>query len=235
LTTNGSQLTKYAVELKEAGINRINISMDSLDPILFKALTRTGNIEKVIQGIDAAISAGIEHIKINAVILRGRNDLEVLDLVEFVRDRGIDISFIEEMPLGEISSHNRAETYYSSDDILHTIGQKYTLKESSLNTGGPSKYWKMEGSVSKVGLISPHSHNFCGDCNRVRVTVEGKLLLCLGNENAVDLKQILRENDADIDVLKRHLILAMNDKPKEHHFTVDGNVEVVRFMSMTGG
>ncbi len=235
LTTNGSQLKKYARQLKESGVNRINISLDSLNPLLFKALTRIGNIEQVIAGIDAAVDAGIERIKLNAVILKGRNDHEVLDLVDFVRDREIDISFIEEMPLGVISSHNRAETYYSSDDVFSTIEQRYPLSRSTLNTGGPSQYWNMADSKSKIGFISPHSHNFCGDCNRVRVTVEGELLLCLGNEHAVDLKQIIRDNQGDIEVLKRHLVMAMGNKPKEHHFTVDGDVQVVRFMSMTGG
>jgi len=235
LTTNGSQLPKYAQQLKASGVNRINISMDSLDANLFKSMTRIGDLDKVIAGIDAAVQAGIENIKINAVVLKGRNDHEVLDLVEFVRDRNIDISFIEEMPLGEISSHDRAQTYCSSDDLLAMIRDEYTLTRSTLNTGGPSQYWSMADSPSKIGFISPHSHNFCGDCNRVRVTVEGKLLLCLGNENAVDLKKIVRENDGDIDVLKQHLILAMNNKPKEHHFTADGDVQIVRFMSMTGG
>ncbi len=235
LTTNGSQLKKYAQQLKDSGINRINISLDSLNPLLFKALTRIGDIQKVFDGIDAAILAGIEHIKINAVVLKGRNDHDVLNLVDFVRDKGINISFIEEMPLGNISSHDRGQTYYSSDDILEKIQAQYTLTSSNINTGGPSRYWTMHDSPSKIGFISPHSNNFCGDCNRVRVTVEGKLLLCLGNENAVDLKQIVRDNNGDIDILKQSLINAMGNKPKEHHFTVGGDVQVVRFMSMTGG
>ncbi|MFT5707776.1 MAG: cyclic pyranopterin phosphate synthase [Oceanospirillaceae bacterium] len=235
LTTNGSQLKKYAKQLKSSGVNRINVSLDSLNPLLFKALTRTGNIEQVFEGIDAAIDAGIEHIKLNAVVLKGRNDKDILSLVNYVREKGINISFIEEMPLGNISSHDRADTYYSSDDIFTTIDEVYPLISSNINTGGPSKYWTMQGSHSKIGFISPHSHNFCGECNRVRVTVEGKLLLCLGNENAVDLKKIVRENNGDIDVLKQHLLAAMSNKPKEHHFTTDGEVQVVRFMSMTGG
>lgn len=235
LTTNGSQLTKYAEQLKRSGVNRINISLDSLNPLLFHSLTRIGHLDKVIEGVDAAIGAGIEHIKLNAVILKGRNHQEVVALVEFARDRGIDISFIEEMPLGDISSHNRAETYFSSDDILTAIKAVYPLERSTLNTGGPSVYWSMPGSHSKIGFISPHSHNFCADCNRVRVTVEGKLLLCLGNENAVDLKQIVRDNNGDMKILKQHIIQAMSNKPKEHHFSVDGEVQVVRFMNMTGG
>lgn len=235
LTTNGSQLKKYALQLKEAGVNRINISLDSLNPLLFKALTRIGKIEQVFEGIDAAIAAGIENIKINAVVLKGRNDREVMSLVNFVREKGINISFIEEMPLGVVSSHNRAETYYSSEDIIKDISEVYPLTSTALNTGGPSKYWTMQDSPSKIGFISPHSNNFCGECNRVRVTVKGELLLCLGNENAVDLKQIVRDNNGDIDVLKESLLRAMGSKPKEHHFTVDGDVQVVRFMNMTGG
>lgn len=235
LTTNASQLTKYAKDLKASGLKRINVSLDSLKPDLFKKLTRTGRLEQVLDGIDAAIDAGFSKIKLNAVILKGRNDNEVLDLVGYVREKEIDISFIEEMPLGVISSHDRAETYCSSDDIFEKINQYYPLSKSSLSTGGPSQYWTMEDSPSKIGFISPHSHNFCGDCNRVRVTVEGQLLLCLGNENAVDLKQVVRDNNGDIEILKQHIIAAMNNKPKEHVFTTDGDVQVVRFMNMTGG
>ncbi|MGB1237416.1 MAG: GTP 3',8-cyclase MoaA [Pseudomonadales bacterium] len=235
LTTNGSQLVRYAKDLKAAGLKRINISLDSLKADLFKRLTRTGRLDQVLAGIDAAKEAGFEKIKLNAVVLKGRNDDEVMDLVDFVRAREIDISFIEEMPLGAISEHDRAETYYSSDQIFETIDSHYSLQRSLLNTGGPSQYWTMADSPSKIGFISPHSHNFCGDCNRVRVTVEGKLLLCLGNENAVDLKQILRDNNADLDILKEHLLAAMSNKPKEHKFTTDGDVQVVRFMNMTGG
>jgi len=235
LTTNGSQLRKYAKQLKSAGVNRINVSIDSLNPLLFRSLTRIGHLDQVIDGIDAAIEAGIERIKLNAVVLKGRNHKEVLALVNFARDRGIDISFIEEMPLGDISSHDRAQTYFSSDDIKSEIEKTYALERSSLDTGGPSVYWSMKDSKTKIGFISPHSHNFCGDCNRVRVTVEGKLLLCLGNENAVDLKQVVRDNNGDIDILKQHIIQAMDNKPKEHHFNIGGEVQVVRFMNMTGG
>jgi cyclic pyranopterin phosphate synthase len=235
LTTNGSQLVKYAKQLKDSGVNRINISLDTLNPLLFKSLTRIGKVEQVLEGIDAAIEAGIESIKINAVVLKGRNDREILSLVDFVRSKGINISFIEEMPLGVVSSHDRSETYYSSEDILKDIGDVYPLTASDLNTGGPSRYWTMSDSASKIGFISPHSNNFCSECNRVRVTVKGELLLCLGNENAVDLKQIVRDNDGDVEVLKQHLLDAMSNKPKEHHFTVDGDVQVVRFMNMTGG
>lgn len=235
LTTNGSQLPRYAEDLKNSGVNRINISMDSLRADRFHELTRTGRLEQVIDGIEAAIKAGFERIKINAVILKGRNDDEVIDLVDFVRERGIDISFIEEMPLGVISEHNREETYCSSDYVRGLIHERYPLIPNIHNTGGPSKYWSMSDSVSRIGFISPHSHNFCGDCNRVRVTVEGKLLLCLGNENAVDLKAVVRRYPGDLQRLKDIIIGAIEHKPEKHHFTTDGDVQIVRFMNTTGG
>lgn len=235
VTTNGSQLVRYAEQLKAAGLNRINISLDSLQADRFKALTRIGRLDKVLAGIDKAIEVGFDRIKLNAVVLKGRNDDEVLDLVEFVRERGIDISFIEEMPLGTISSHDRSQTYMSSDELREHIEQHYNLQRSAENTGGPSRYWRLLGSDSRIGFISPHSHNFCGDCNRVRVTVEGKLLLCLGNENAVDLKQNIRDTGGDLEQLKELICKALMLKPEKHHFTTDGDVQVVRFMNMTGG
>ena len=235
LTTNGSQLQRYAVDLKNAGVNRINVSLDSLNPTLFSELTRKGHLDQVLAGIDKASSAGFKRIKINAVVLKGRNDHEVLDLVEYARDRELDISFIEEMPLGNISEHKREETYCSSDELRTLISKRYPLFPSAESTGGPSKYWVMADSVSKVGFISPHSHNFCGECNRVRVTVEGKLLLCLGNENAVDLKSIIRRYPGDLERLKETIRVAIGNKPEKHHFTTDGAVQIVRFMNTTGG
>lgn len=204
LTTNGSQLTRYAEQLKAAGLKRINISLDSLEDAKFRELTRNGRLDQVLAGIDAAVKVGFERIKLNAVVLKGRNDHEIFDLIEFARERNIDISFIEEMPLGHISEHDRGETYYSSDDLRQMIATRFTLLPSAESTGGPSRYWKMPDSPSRIGFISPHSHNFCGDCNRVRVTVEGKLLLCLGNENAVDLKAVIRRYPGDLERLKKH-------------------------------
>lgn len=235
LTTNGSQLVRYAPQLKSAGVNRINISLDSLDSHLFKKLTRTGRLEQVLAGIDAAKEAGFEKIKLNAVILKGRNDHEILDLVHFVRQNNLDISFIEEMPLGHISEHDRAESYCSSDFVLDKINQRYPMSAISHSTGGPSRYWVMKDSESHVGFISPLSHNFCGECNRVRVTVEGKLLLCLGNENSVDLKSVIRRFPGDLERLKATIRDAMVNKPEEHHFTANGDVQIVRFMNTTGG
>ena len=235
VTTNGSQLVRYAQALRAAGVNRINISLDTLHAPLFKELTRTGRLEQVLEGIEAARTAGFERIKLNAVILKGRNDHEVIDLVNFARERGLDISFIEEMPLGQISEHDREATYCSSDDVRAMIQQVYPLMPSSLTTGGPSRYWKMADSGTKIGFISPHSHNFCGECNRIRITVEGKLLLCLGNENAVDLKAVMRRYPGDLERLKHTIREAITHKPEKHHFTTDGSVQIVRFMNTTGG
>ncbi len=235
LTTNGSQLPKLAPQLKQAGLSRINISLDSLQPDRFRKITRTGDLANVLRGIDAAQAAGFKHTKINSVILNGRNEDEVLDLLEFCRKRQLDISFIEEMPLGLIDDHDRALTYCSSDAVRASIAQRYELTPSDDSTAGPSKYYTMPGSDIRVGFISPHSHNFCADCNRVRVTVEGRLLLCLGNEHSVDLKSILRAEECDQKLLQQAIIDAMQLKPEKHHFNLHDAPQILRFMSMTGG
>ncbi|MFC0267354.1 GTP 3',8-cyclase MoaA [Kushneria aurantia] len=235
MTTNGAQLRRHAATLRRAGMQRLNISLDSLDPERFRALTRTGSLERVLDGIRAAKEAGFERIKLNAVILKGRNDDEVLDLVEFARHEGLDISFIEEMPLGDVSDHGRAETFCSSDDVREIIESRYPLLHSAEKSGGPSRYYRMADSDSRIGFISPHSHNFCDSCNRVRVTCEGRLLLCLGNEHSTDLRAVIREHPSDIEPLKQHIRDAMSLKPHRHHFTTDGDVQIVRFMNMTGG
>ncbi|MCD8513387.1 MAG: GTP 3',8-cyclase MoaA [Nitrincola sp.] len=235
MTTNGSQLSRYAQQLKKSGLHRLNISVDSLDPDRFKRITRLGSLSKVIDGIDAAQNAGFTRIKLNAVIMKGRNDDEILDLVNFARERSIDISFIEEMPLGHVSDHNRVEAFCSSDEVKKIIETQYPLRPVAQKTGGPSRYFKMPGSNSQIGFISPHSHNFCGDCNRVRVTAEGRLLLCLGNEHSVDLRPILRDNPSSNEPLKEAIIDAMDLKPERHYFTTDGDIQIVRFMNMTGG
>ncbi|MFC3285129.1 GTP 3',8-cyclase MoaA [Litchfieldella rifensis] len=235
MTTNGAGLVKHAQALRDGGLRRLNISLDSLDADKFRQLTRTGDLNKVIAGIRAARSAGFERIKLNAVILKNRNDGEVLDLVEFARGEGLDISFIEEMPLGDVSDHSRAETYCSSDEVQSIIEQRHALLPTTETTLGPSRYFRMPDSETRVGFISPHSHNFCSTCNRVRVTVEGRLLLCLGNEHSVDLRAVLRHHPGDMEALKTAIIEAMPLKPERHHFTTDGDVQVVRFMNMTGG
>ena len=156
--------------------------LDSLKRERFAAFTRRDKLDQVLEGIEVARAAGFARIKLNTVVQKGRNDDEVLDRVEFAMARGLDISFIEEMPLGTISSHQREQTFCSSDEVRARIEQRYALVRSSKLTGGPSRYWQVVGSDTQVGFISPHSHNFCGDCNRVRVTAEGKLVLCLGHE-----------------------------------------------------
>ncbi|OOV87669.1 GTP 3',8-cyclase MoaA [Oceanospirillum linum] len=235
MTSNGSQLGRMAGDLKAAGLKRLNISLDSLDPVLFHQLTRKGDLNQVVAGIDAAVAAGFKGIKLNAVILKGRNDHEILDLLEFAIARDIDISYIEEMPLGEISEHQRDETYCSSDEVRETIAARYELLPTTEKTDGPSRYFRIPGLKTKVGFISPYSHNFCSSCNRVRVTAEGRLLLCLGNEHSVDLRAIIRANPGDIEPLKQAIRDSMAIKPERHHFTTDGDVQVVRFMNMTGG
>ncbi|GGK83648.1 GTP 3',8-cyclase MoaA [Amphritea balenae] len=236
ITTNGSQLPVMANDLKRLGVDRLNISLDSLQADKFKRLTRTGKLNQVLEGIDAAIAAGFERIKLNAVVLKGRNDDEVLDLVEFARHKGVDITFIEEMPLGAITEHDREEAYCSSDELHQIISQRYDLIDSTEKTGGPSHYYRMPDSDSRVGFISPHSHNFCSECNRVRMTVEGRLLLCLGNEHSMDLRQVMRDHPDNIEVLKQHMIQAMDLKPEQHHFDLsEEQPQIVRFMNMTGG
>lgn len=158
-------------------------------------MTRTGRLDDVLQGIQAAKAAKFERIKLNAVIMRGRNDDEVLDLVQFALDNGLDLSFIEEMPLGDIDEHNRSEVFVSSAELREVIAAKYPLQATTESTGGPSRYWRVIGTQCRLGFISPHSHNFCHLCNRVRVTAEGRLLLCLGNEHSCDLKAVLRDPD----------------------------------------
>lgn len=234
-TTNGSQLTKLAKPLKEAGVKRINISLDSLDPEKFKRITRVGELDNVLAGIDAAVVAGFEKIKINAVILKNRNDDEVIDLVRYASDRSMDISFIEEMPLGVIGDHDRAEAYYSSDEIKRDLEEAFTLVPTTETTGGPSKYFKLTETGTRVGFISPHSHNFCDQCNRVRLTCEGRLLLCLGQEHSVDLRKVVRAHPGDMERLKQAIRDSMAIKPKGHDFNLEEKPIIFRHMNVTGG
>lgn len=235
LTTNGTQLVKYAHNLKQAGVTRINISLDTLKTDRFRNLTRVGVLKKTLDGIDAAIKQGFNKIKLNAVILKNRNHDECSELVQFAIDRNIDISFIEEMPLGIIGEHNRGEAYYSSDDILRDLQQNYTLSHSIETTSGPSNYYSIAGSVSRVGFISPHSHNFCDQCNRVRLTAEGRLLLCLGQEHSVDLRGVVRANPLDNNKLRKAFIDSMQIKPEGHDFNINSQPVILRHMNTTGG
>ena len=235
LTTNGSHLSEMAEGLKAAGVKRINISLDTLHPDKFKQLTRTGSLAKVLQGIDTAQSVGFEQLKINAVILKHRNHDEVGALVQFAIDKGLDISFIEEMPLGLVSEHNRAESYYPSYQIRQDLTRQFELLASPQRTGGPSNYYQIAGTSTQVGFISPHSENFCASCNRVRLTVEGQLLLCLGNEHSVDLKHLLRRFPGDSYRLKLAIIEAMQIKPERHEFNLQEQPVIFRHMNATGG
>jgi len=235
LSTNASKLDEMADSLKNAGVKRINISLDTLDPVKFKQITRTGDLDTVLKGIASAKKTGFERIKINAVILKNRNHLEVTDLVQFAVDNEIDISFIEEMPLGVVSSHDRAEVYYSSDAIKADLEEQFELQIVVDNTGGPSVYHKVAGTQTRVGFISPHSANFCSTCNRVRLTAEGRLLLCLGNEHSVDLKKVIRANPGNMDKLKQTIIDAMQIKPEKHEFDLTEQPIILRHMSATGG
>lgn len=237
LTTNGSQLYRLADELHDAGINRVNISLDSLKPRRFRSLTRHGDLHQVIAGIDAAVAAGFARIRINAVILRGRNEDEVLDLVAFARERSIDIAFIEEMPLGRIDEHDRALSFCSSAHLHDAIAARLALEPLGDPAGadGPARYYRVRGSATRIGFISPHSNNFCHLCNRVRVTAEGRLLLCLGNEHSVDLRAVLRAPDYTRGRLRASIVKAMQLKPERHHFRLDGDPQIVRFMNATGG
>jgi len=234
MTTNGLLLPNMAKPLKDAGIARLNISIDSLKADRFKQLTRVGELEQVLAGVQAAKAAGFARIKLNAVILAGFNDDEVLDLAHFAIANGLDISFIEEMPLGEISSHRRRDTQITSEHIRQQLAAHYSLLDSAETTGGPSRYLRVADSDSKIGFISPMSNNFCGSCNRVRMTAEGRLLLCLGNEHSLDLREILRAFPGDSTRLKRAIVEAIGDKPERHHFDPE-QVDIVRFMNMTGG
>ncbi|NBV76106.1 MAG: GTP 3',8-cyclase MoaA [Methylococcaceae bacterium] len=235
MTTNGSQLAATADQIRAAGVKRLNISLDTLNPDKFRELTRTGDLQRVLDGIDAAKAAGFERIKLNAVILKGRNHLEVVDLVNFAVEKALDISFIEEMPLGEVNGHNRAEAFYPSQQIRADLEAVFSLMPLRDSSGGPSEYWQVAASHTRVGFISPHSANFCHLCNRVRLTAEGRLLLCLGNEHSVDLKAIVRSYPNDMTKLQQAIIASMEIKPERHFFDINEQPVILRHMSNTGG
>ena len=235
LTTNGTQLTRFAADLRSAGVTRINISLDTLRPERFRALTRNGRLEQVLAGIDAAQRAGFDRIKLNAVVLKNRNHDEVAALVAHAIERGVDISFIEEMPLGHVGEHDRAECYYSSDEIRADLAEHFELLPTAESTGGPSRYFRIPGVDTRVGFISPHSHNFCDTCNRVRLTSEGRLLLCLGQEHSVDLRRVVRANPGDDVALKQAIVDSMAIKPQGHDFDITAQPVIFRHMNHTGG
>jgi cyclic pyranopterin phosphate synthase len=235
LTTNGSQLAKHAVALRKAGVKRVNISIDSLKPERFKKITRTGRLEQVLDGLQASIDAGFEGIKINTVLMRGTNDDEAIGLVQFAVNHGIDISFIEEMPLGDVT-HNRESTFVSNIDTLKLLQSQFNLLPSTETTGGPARYWRVADAKTKIGFISPHSHNFCESCNRVRISCQGELFLCLGQDDKAELMPLLRQYPNDDKPIIEAILNSMKIKPKGHDFDLArAKPAVVRFMSHTGG
>jgi cyclic pyranopterin phosphate synthase len=234
LTTNGSQLARFAPALGAAGVNRLNISLDTLRPERFARITRTGCLEQVLQGIDAARKAGFARIRINTVMMKGVNDDEFVALTRFARAEQMDIAFIEEMPLGAIAG--RAQTFFSSERALNLLREHFDLTPSPESTGGPARYWRIPGSRTRVGFISPHSHNFCASCNRVRVTARGELYPCLGHNDAVALLPLLRQYPEDDAVLRQVILENLAGKPKAHDFTRQmDHPRLTRFMSATGG
>lgn len=234
ITTNGTHLAKLAAPLHKAGVQRINISLDTLKPERFAQITRVGQLDKTLNGIEVARRVGFSRLKINTVVMRGYNHDEVLDITAFALERGLDISFIEEMPLGNVG-RDRGLGFFSSDEIQNLLAQKYSLIHSTASTGGPSRYVQTaEFPNNRIGFISPHSHNFCSACNRLRLTAEGRLLLCLGNEHSVDLRALVRSTVND-EAIRQHIAHALMNKPQQHQFTTDGEIQVVRFMNATGG
>ncbi|MCK9238308.1 MAG: GTP 3',8-cyclase MoaA [Thiopseudomonas sp.] len=235
MTTNGSQLDKYAVPLAQAGVKRLNISLDSLQADRFRALTRTGDLQQVLRGIAAARDAGFESIKLNSVIIGGQNDDEILELAAFAVDNGLDLTFIEEMPMGQVG-RSRANSLFTSEQVRELLEQRYSLLPSPENSGGPARYMRLQNQPqTRIGFISPHSNNFCATCNRVRLTVEGKLLLCLGNEHDLDIKALLRRYPLDDQPLIAAVCKALRYKPERHEFSADGEVQILRFMNASGG
>lgn len=234
LTTNGSQLARYAQKLAQNGVKRVNVSLDSLDADTFKKMTRTGNLDIVLEGIQAAIKAGLK-VKLNAVILKHQNMHEAKRLCEYALQNNVDVSFIEEMPLGEISSHSRQDEHINSESLREYLSHYFQFSKSTKNTHGPSRYWRLGDSDVHIGFISPHSENFCESCNRVRVTAQGRLLLCLGNEHSIDLRHIIRNTTNPLEPVKKAIVNAMTFKPLRHEFNLDQKPDIVRFMNATGG
>ena len=235
LTTNGSQLTRYSKDLFDSGIRRINISLDSLDKNKFKRITRIGDFDKVIQGIMVAKKAGLK-IKINTVALKGINDNEILDLVHWCGENKFALTFIEVMPMGEIGE-KRADQYMPLTDVRNLIQTKYSLTEDPLRTGGPARYVHCHETDQKIGFITPHTHNFCELCNRVRITCTGVMYMCLGQQDKADLKTPLRKSENN-QLLKNAIYEAISRKPKGHDFVIERKQDekfVPRHMNVTGG
>ena len=235
LTTNGSQLARYAKDLFDNGVKRINVSLDSLDKNKFKKITRIGDFDKVVKGIMAAKNAGLK-IKINTVALKGINDNEILDLVNWCGENKFALTFIEVMPMGEIGE-KRIDQYMPLTEVRSLIKTRYSITDDPLKTGGPAKYVHCHETDQKIGFITPLTHNFCEACNRVRITCTGKMYMCLGQEDKEDLKKPLRESENN-DLLKKAIYKAILRKPKGHDFVIERKKDekfVPRHMNVTGG
>lgn len=235
LTTNGSQLARFAGELAACGIKRVNISLDTLDPQKFREVTRWGDLAKVLAGIDAAQAAGMQ-VKINAVALKDVNEDEISSLMEWAHGRGADLSLIEVMPLGDIGPE-RVDQYLPLSLVRARLAKRYTLEDIDYRTGGPARYVRVEETGGRLGFITPLTHNFCEGCNRVRITCTGTLFMCLGQEDSADLRTPLRVSEAD-DILHAAIDDAIARKPKGHDFVIDRRTRqpaLSRHMSMTGG
>ena len=235
LTTNGSQLARFASELAECGVKRINVSLDTLDVAKFRAITRWGDLGKVMAGIEAARAAGIR-IKLNAVALKGVNDDEFDDLIRFAHGRGMDLTLIETMPMGEIDGDRTAQ-YLPLSRVRAMLMERWTLEDIPYRTGGPARYVRVAETGGRLGFITPMTHNFCESCNRVRVTCTGTLYMCLGQEDAADLRAPLRASEGN-ELLYAAIDEAISRKPKGHDFIIDRRTKrpsVPRHMSVTGG
>ena len=237
LTTNGSQLAKHAKDLAEAGVRRINVSLDTLDETKFAAITRWGRLPQVLDGIDAAQKAGLR-VKINTVALKGFNEDELFDLVRWCADRDMDLTFIEVMPMGDLDGEDRLGQYWALSDLRARLTEQYKLRDLAERTGGPARYVALEETGQKIGFITPLTHNFCESCNRVRLTCTGELYMCLGQEDMADLRAPLRDHPESEAPLEDAIRAAINLKPKGHDFdysrqAVDGQMS--RHMSHTGG
>jgi cyclic pyranopterin phosphate synthase len=235
LTTNGSQLEKYASELKANGIDRINVSLDTLDPDKFRAITRWGDLGKVLDGIKAAQAAGLQ-IKINTVALKGVNEDEITRLLEWAHGRGMDLTVIEVMPLGDVDE-SRLDQYLPLSIVRAGVAERYTLDEIDYRTGGPARYVRVKETGGRLGFITPLTHNFCESCNRVRITCTGTLYMCLGQNDAADLRGPMRASESN-ELLDIAIDEAITRKPKGHDFLIDRRHQgpaVTRHMSTTGG
>ena len=237
LTTNGSQLDRFASDLYAAGVRRVNVSLDTLDDQKFADITRWGRLPQVIKGIDAAQKAGLR-VKINAVALKGFNEDELFTITEWCAQRDMDLTWIEVMPMGDIGNEDRLDQYWPLRDLRARLAQRYTLTDLAERTGGPARYVQLQETGQKIGFITPLTHNFCESCNRVRLTCTGELLRCLGQEDVADLRAPLRNYPKDNAALVAAIRAAIERKPKGHDFdysrqTVDGRVS--RHMSHTGG